>query len=622
MRIGSSSSDSSSYYSAEYSDSNSIDQQNNVNDFFDFVNGRLNENSLQPSLQECFDYFTSPKNLKDDIENLTQKIQYTAEEHDSKTYDEVGFSSALDMIEIISDANINSFHMLYQNNEITNNLILTLDLKSWKRSTPKTLHSISDWNDGTTEVSSPYSIEGHTFYIGSIDEKRYGKISYNFLFRYNIHLIFRPKDNCFCKSNWTHVNEDIALIIIDMLSFSLLNADQLDQQWITSNHIYISNQFDTTSFIDSNLTHSPKTLTLNQFFSKNFQLLLAHPRYRRIPFFNTHNYYFMISGYGMNIKMDDNLHQVFDVFNPCYISAMAWASAVNIQSKTIEPFSICIPTSNINSIFPGNNFTTYSKAFNETFFSNFKGTGNREEIISWINRENEINFRLARNPLAAITQDNELIDGVIIRDPLNVLCYHDLANLLRPTSNADPFMHLYLTKHFSEHWGSKQKRNLLACFLNDFNRVEDMVQTRSSQNNSYRIETIFKMVKHNISRDDEERRSANQARFIQCFLSLNKHYVDDTVKILLDNSIRVPSRIFPGIIHCNNKILRILIENSIQSYLQDRLPGGLEVEFASFIERLLAFNINGDRGFLSHKIFNSSLRGGLNTRKSIQLYGN
>lgn len=622
MITGSSSSESSSYHSATYSDSNSTDQQNNVNDFFEFVNGRLNENSLQPSLQECFDYFTSPKNLKDDIENLAQKIQYTAEEQDNKTYDEVSFSSALDMIEIISEVNINSFHMLFQNNEITSNLILTLDLKSWKRSTPKNLHSISDWIDGTPELSSPYSIEGHTFYIGSIDEKRYGRINNNFLFRYNIHLIFRPKDNCYCKSNWTHVDEDIALIIIDMLSFSFLNADQLDQQWITANHIFISNQFDSTSYIESNLTHSPKTLTLNHFFTKNFKLLLAHPRYKRVTFFNTHSYYFMINGHGMNIKMNDDLHQVFDVFSPCSISAMAWASAVNIQSKTIEPFSICIPTYNMDSIFPGNEFTRFPKAFNETYFSNFKGTGNREEILSWIRRENEINFRLAGNPFAATTQDNEMIDGVVIRPPLNVLCYHDLANLLRPSSNLDPFMHLYLTKHFSEHWGSKQKRNFLASFINDFNRVEDMIQTRSSQNNSYRIETIFKMVKHNFSRIDEEKRSANQARFRECFISLNRHYVEDTINFLLDNSIRVPSRIFPGIIHCNNKILRILIENSIQSYLQNRLPGGLEVEFASFIERLMAFNINGDRGFLSHKIFNSSLRGGLNTRKSIQLYGN
>ena len=239
MSTGSSSNESSpSYQSFEFSESNSINQQNNVNDFFDFVNGRVNENSLQPSLQECFDYFTSPKNVKDDIENLAQKIQYTTEEHENKTYDEVSFSSALDMIEIISEANINSFHMLFQNNEITSNLIFTLDLKSWKRSTPKTLHSISDWNDGTPEVSSPYSIEGHTFYIGSIDEKRYGRINYNFLFRYNIHLIFRPKDNCYCKSNWTHVDEDVALIIIDMLSFCLLNADQLDQQCITLNRIF------------------------------------------------------------------------------------------------------------------------------------------------------------------------------------------------------------------------------------------------------------------------------------------------------------------------------------------------------------------------------------------------
>ena len=407
-----------------------------------------------------------------------------------------------------------------------------------------------------------------------------------------------------------------------MLSFSLLNADQLDQQWITSNHIYISNQFDSTSFIESNLTHSPKTLHLNHFFTKKFQLLLAHPRYCSIPFFRTHICYFIINGYGMNIKMEENLHQVFDVFNPCYLSTMAWATAVNIQSKTIEPFSICIPAYNISSIFPGNDLTAYSKAFNETYFSNFKGKGSREELISWINRENEINYRLARNPLAAITLDNELIDGVIIRHPLNVLCYHDLANLLRPTSNADPFMHLNLTKHFSEHWNSKEKRNLLACFLNDFNRVEDMVKTRSTQNNSYRIETIFKMGKHNNSRDDEERRLSNQARFIQCFRSLNEFYVNDTIDFLLNNSIRVPSRIFPGIIHCNNKFLRILIENSIQSYLQGRLPGGLEVEFASFVERLMAFNINGDRGFLSHKIFNSSIRGGLNTRKSIQYYGN
>jgi len=170
MQTSSSSSESSNNHSTEYSS----EQQNNVNDFFDFINGRLNQNSLQPSLPECYNYFTSPKNIKDDIESFAQKIQYTTEEHDNKKYDEVSFSSALDMIEIISEAHIKSFHLLFQNNEITKNLIFTLDLKAWKKPTPKTMHSISDWNDGTQEVSSPYSIEGHTFYIGSIDEKRYG----------------------------------------------------------------------------------------------------------------------------------------------------------------------------------------------------------------------------------------------------------------------------------------------------------------------------------------------------------------------------------------------------------------------------------------------------------------
>ena len=399
---------------------------------------------------------------------------------------------------------------------------------------------------------------GHSFHLATFDKQ------------FDVHIVFDKSTHGRCE----HYDEEdhVPPTLVKKIQYVILKA--LSALDLTQSHfLFDSENLMNSPYLKEKMKHWVPLSKLREL-NLNFQLL-------QDPFFRNHTARLYISAIGQNAVLPETLFGYFeDFFHLQEFFEIETSIACNIWAvdEMGQKQNLILTEESLDRIFglDTSDLEIYTKAFNNAF-CNFQ-TKNRRRI-----------------PESLLTAMHGVDREGVSVEIIGLLGYSAVANLTRPNKWQEPFAKYPITKFFEKDYVQKDR----FLIQEDFNRIKNAVAGYSAHGVSYRVEVTLHYKLSNELGSNELSEAISSS--LNTSLNNIREYCLEKITPSLNS---VPKEIFPGVLQTYSQFFAVIIEMLASLHYSNSLSV-FQIEFASMIERLLMFLLNGNLRHLSHPTFST-----------------